>query len=69
MIVVMQRLEKHPAEQAAVQLMFVARCWAAGSGPMGCLGGDDMVRDTIIEEMSRTVFSESLFRALGGYII
>jgi hypothetical protein len=28
-----------------------------------------MVRDTIIEEMSRTVFSESLFRALGGYII
>jgi hypothetical protein len=49
--------------------MFVARCWAARSGPMGCLRGDDVVRDATIEEMSQAVFSASPLGALGGYII
>jgi hypothetical protein len=46
--------------------MFVARCWAAGSGPVGCLDGDDVVRDATVEEMSQAVFSAS---PIGGYII
>jgi hypothetical protein len=49
-----------------MQRMFVARLWAAGSGPMGCLDGDDVVRDVTIEEMSQEVSSAS---PLGGYII
>jgi hypothetical protein len=49
--------------------MFVAHCWAAGSGPMGCLGGDDVVREATIEEMSQAVFSASLLGELRGYII
>jgi hypothetical protein len=32
---------------------------------MGCLGGDDVVCDATIEEMSQAVFSAS---PLGGYI-
>jgi hypothetical protein len=38
--------------------MFVARSWAAGSETMGCLSGDDVVRDAIIGVASG-VFSES----------
>jgi hypothetical protein len=49
-----------------LQRMFVARCWAAGSGPMGCLGGDDVVCDATIEEMSQAMFSVSSLR---GHII
>jgi hypothetical protein len=33
---------------------------------MGCLGGDDVVRDATIEKMSQAVFSAG---PLGGYII
>jgi hypothetical protein len=36
---------------------------------MGCLDGDDVVRDATIEEMSEVVFSASPLGALGGYII
>jgi hypothetical protein len=43
-------------------------CSAAGSGPVGCLAGDDLVRDATIEEMSQAVFSASLLGVLGGYI-
>jgi hypothetical protein len=52
-----------------MQRMFVDRCWAAGSGPMGCLDGDDVVLDATIEDMSQAVFSASPLRALGDYII
>jgi hypothetical protein len=36
---------------------------------MGCLDGDDVVRDETIEEVSQAVFSASPLRALVGYII
>jgi hypothetical protein len=36
---------------------------------MGCLGGDDVVRDATIEEMSKAVVSASPLGALGDYII
>jgi hypothetical protein len=36
---------------------------------MGCLDGDDVVRDATIEEMSQAVFSASLLGALGGDIL
>jgi hypothetical protein len=36
---------------------------------MGCLDGDDVVRETTIEEMLQAVFSASPIGALGGYII
>jgi hypothetical protein len=49
-----------------MQQTFVARSWVAGSGPMGCLDGDNVVRDATIEEMSQVVFSAS---PLGGYYI
>jgi hypothetical protein len=51
-----------------VERMSVARCWTAGSGAVGCLGDDDVVRDATIEEMSQAVFSASPLGALGGYI-
>jgi hypothetical protein len=47
--------------------MLITHCWAAGSGPMGCLGYD-VVRDGTIWEVSQAVFSASLLGALGGYI-
>jgi hypothetical protein len=34
-----------------MQQMFVARCWAAGSGPVGCLDGDDVGRDATMEKI------------------
>jgi hypothetical protein len=52
-----------------MQRMFVARCWAAGSGPIGCLDGDDVLRDATIEETSQAVFPASPLGALGGYNI
>jgi hypothetical protein len=36
---------------------------------MGCVSGDDVVRDATIEEMSQAVFSASPLGALGGYTI
>jgi hypothetical protein len=60
---------RHPRGCATVgdrflRRVFISRCWAAASGP-----SDDVVRDTIIEEMSQALFSVSPLRALGGYII
>jgi hypothetical protein len=36
---------------------------------MDCLGGDDVVRDAMIEEMLQAVFSASPLGALGRCII
>jgi hypothetical protein len=36
---------------------------------MSCLGGDDVLRDATIEEMSQAVFSASPLGSLGGYVI
>jgi hypothetical protein len=52
-----------------VQQVFITRFWAAGSGPMGCLGDDDMVCDATIEEMLQAVFSVSPLGVPRGYII
>jgi hypothetical protein len=65
MIVVMQRLGKHPAMRASSCATNVCSS-LLGSRPVSCLDGDDMVRDATIEQ---AVFSVSPLRALGGYII
>jgi hypothetical protein len=52
----------------SLRQVLITRCWTAGSGPMGCLGDDDVVRDATIQEMSQAVFSASPLGVLRGYI-
>jgi hypothetical protein len=75
MIVVIQQLDKHPAMRArsyatnVCSSLLGSRQQAAGSGPMPCLDGDDVVCDATIEEKSQAMFSASPLGMLGGYII
>jgi hypothetical protein len=44
-------------------------CLATVSGPMSCVGDDDVERNAIVGEMSQSVFTACPLVAIRGYII